>query len=769
MATLLEPMAGRVEIDGIDVTIDPRGGAQDHRLHAGPRRRLRAHHRARVPGVLRRRLPGAVAGHIRRGRRRPGAHRPQQAPGQARGHHVQGHEAAPAARAHPAARPQGPHPRRARQRPRSARAHRDPRSAPGAARRWARPSSSPRTSSPSSPTCAPRVGILERGRLVVAGPIARHRAAPRAAQAQPALRRRPARRPRRRPGAAAAGAGLDGAREPPPPAAVAAPTRNVRIKALAPREAVLRGARLAARDAERRRPGRRAHGHGRRTSATSRWSPAIVRALVAARCGSSASSRSATSSSGSSSRSRRERCNERPSRPVDAPRPGRRQRAAPGPLRAPPQAIPNPIWMRELRQSARLARTPWVLFALTLTLGLLMCSHRRPRRRRAHEPATIGGALFQVFFSLAYFVVVLVGPAVAANGIASEREGRTWEAVLLTGLRAAGRSRAASSSPRTRPSRCTSSCSRRWARCRSSSAASRRPRSSSPSSFLFLIAGLAVAFGLAVSSLMSSLRGAIVVTLMLAILRRADPLLLFGFGASFAHPQAVERGARGASPSGCRSPTRARPSGSSTCCCSSRVPLAAPRRRPAWFLYEATIANLSGEADDRSTGPQALVPLLHAAHRHRLRRPQPRSRTTTSRASASRSLGSERVRALPRVLRVPLRGRAAGAVAPRAHPLGARAARRSCAASSGRASPRRRCSWRCSASRACGSSRSATWRLVQLLGIALEASTRYIEQIFFFALYASGFFVFVVGLTAGCARAARRRGSRGSSRARCSS
>ncbi|PMU64969.1 ABC transporter permease, partial [Pseudomonas sp. FW215-L2] len=34
----------------------------------------------------------------------------------------------------------------------------------------------------------------------------------------------------------------------------------------------------------------------------------------------------------------------------------------------------------------------------------------------------------------AYLVVTLVGPAVAANSIASEREGKTWEAVLLTGL-----------------------------------------------------------------------------------------------------------------------------------------------------------------------------------------------------------------------------------------------------------------------------------------------------------------------------------------------
>ena len=35
---------------------------------------------------------------------------------------------------------------------------------------------------------------------------------------------------------------------------------------------------------------------------------------------------------------------------------------------------PNAIWMREMRQSARLGRTPWVLFALSLTISLLMCS-----------------------------------------------------------------------------------------------------------------------------------------------------------------------------------------------------------------------------------------------------------------------------------------------------------------------------------------------------------------------------------------------------------
>ena len=80
--------------------------------------------------------------------------------------------------------PEGAHPRRAGERSRSARAHRDSRSARRASSAWARRSSSQSTSSPSSPTCARRSRILERGRLVVAGPIhdiARRLERPRAA------------------------------------------------------------------------------------------------------------------------------------------------------------------------------------------------------------------------------------------------------------------------------------------------------------------------------------------------------------------------------------------------------------------------------------------------------------------------------------------------------------------------------------------------------------------------------------------------------------
>jgi hypothetical protein len=94
---------------------------------------------------------------------------------------------------------------------------------------------------------------------------------------------------------------------------------------------------------------------------------------------------------------------------------------------------PNPLWIRELRQSARLGRTPLFLTVLSVLMTLLIAAIGGIVSTES-SPATTGVVIFQVFFSLAYFVVTLIGPAVAANSIASEREGRTWEAVLLTGL-----------------------------------------------------------------------------------------------------------------------------------------------------------------------------------------------------------------------------------------------------------------------------------------------------------------------------------------------
>src|SRR5690606_23067860 len=94
---------------------------------------------------------------------------------------------------------------------------------------------------------------------------------------------------------------------------------------------------------------------------------------------------------------------------------------------------PNPVWIRELKQSARLPRTPVILAVVTGMVTLLIASIGGVLSVTA-EPAQVGAGVFHTFFSLAFAIVTTVGPAVAATTIASEKSGRTWEALLLTGL-----------------------------------------------------------------------------------------------------------------------------------------------------------------------------------------------------------------------------------------------------------------------------------------------------------------------------------------------
>src|SRR5690606_36132344 len=98
---------------------------------------------------------------------------------------------------------------------------------------------------------------------------------------------------------------------------------------------------------------------------------------------------------------------------------------------------PNPVWIRELKQSARLPRTPIILAVVTGIVTLLIASIGGVLSVTA-EPAQVGTGVFHTFFSLAFAIVTSVGPAVAAATVASEKSGRTWEALLLTGLSPAG-------------------------------------------------------------------------------------------------------------------------------------------------------------------------------------------------------------------------------------------------------------------------------------------------------------------------------------------
>ncbi|MEJ7731776.1 MAG: ABC transporter permease [Polyangiaceae bacterium] len=259
---------------------------------------------------------------------------------------------------------------------------------------------------------------------------------------------------------------------------------------------------------------------------------------------------------------------------------------------------PNPIWIRELKQSARLGRTPIILMVLCVMITLIIASIGGVLST-SQSPAMIGVILFQVFFSVAYFVVVLIGPAVAANSIASEREGRTWEAILLTGMRPGEVARGKFMAAYTTIGMYIVMLA---------------PVGALPFLFggvtaletvvafffLFLIAVLAVAFGLAISSKMASLRAAIVVTLLLAFPLSGWAFGIFGTGLSLvAHrlwPSIPE-----GPPIWLPSAFVRAPFGIEYVAFLIAMPLGAVAV-PAWFLYEATIASLTSVTDDRSSG-----------------------------------------------------------------------------------------------------------------------------------------------------------------------
>ncbi|WP_438015949.1 ABC transporter permease [Sorangium sp. So ce315] len=259
---------------------------------------------------------------------------------------------------------------------------------------------------------------------------------------------------------------------------------------------------------------------------------------------------------------------------------------------------PNPIWIRELKQAARLARTPVILLTLAVLMTLLIASIGGMASRDI-APAKTGVILFQVFFSVAYFVVALVGPAVAANSIASEREGRTWEAVLLTGIPPGEIARGKFLAAYTAISMYVVMLA---------------PVGAMPLlfggitamevviafAFLFLIALLSVAFGLAISSMMASLRAAILVTLLLAFPLSICLFMAGGAGLSFAAHMAWPAVPEGP-PIWLPVAYQRASFGLDYALFLIVLPIAAIAV-PAWFLYQVTVANLTSESDDRSSG-----------------------------------------------------------------------------------------------------------------------------------------------------------------------
>lgn len=259
-------------------------------------------------------------------------------------------------------------------------------------------------------------------------------------------------------------------------------------------------------------------------------------------------------------------------------------------------ASPNPIFMREIRQDARLARTPWMVMGATMMLALLFASF-------GAQPDDVqdgmGMGIFQGFFSLGFFLAALAGPALSANSIAAEREGRTWEALLLTGMTPQEITRGKFLAAATNlgvyvvalapvAAMCFLFGGVHWLEVLIAFF------------YLFWITMLWVGFGLAMSSRLVQARGAIVVTLVAALPIAGTIFGIFGFGfGSLAHsfwPQVPRE-------------------------LPVWLPVAYVRGEldlwyvlllglgplaffglPLWGLYEATLANLTEPTDDRSTG-----------------------------------------------------------------------------------------------------------------------------------------------------------------------
>jgi ABC-type transport system involved in multi-copper enzyme maturation permease subunit len=259
----------------------------------------------------------------------------------------------------------------------------------------------------------------------------------------------------------------------------------------------------------------------------------------------------------------------------------------------------HPIWLRETRQSARLLRTPWILFALTVLVTLGLSAFGAIAVTDHVSPSNIGSTVFQAFFSIAYIVVVIAGSAIAANAVAAEREGKTFEALQLTGLTPKQITRQKFASSYTQLAQYIVALAPVGALSFVFGGVT-TTEVVVAYAFLFLVGGLAVGFGLALSSLMPNMRTALLSTIAVSVV--AGPLLwfAFGFGGSAVAHQ-LWSDVPEAAPIWMPLAYSRAPFGAKYVILLIAAP-AAVFGVPGWLLYEVTKANLSADADDRTTG-----------------------------------------------------------------------------------------------------------------------------------------------------------------------
>lgn len=261
-------------------------------------------------------------------------------------------------------------------------------------------------------------------------------------------------------------------------------------------------------------------------------------------------------------------------------------------------AAREPVATRELRQAARQKRGPLLLGALGVLAPLACTLFALSMSSPWTTTAEIGRVLFEVMFTLTLGIAVIVGVTAAASSVASEREGHTWEAVLLSGLRPAAIVRGKFLS--------------------AFAQAALYLFALAPSAALsFLVGGVAITeivlalglvlgvaavavlFGLAVSSFARTARGALAGALVATLVAFPTVYALFlglGYAVRNVTSELDVRGATWLAHAIVGAPFGAR----------SFVfyildPLLA-LAVPGWLIFEVTKANLSDVSDDRSAG-----------------------------------------------------------------------------------------------------------------------------------------------------------------------
>jgi ABC-type transport system involved in multi-copper enzyme maturation permease subunit len=103
-------------------------------------------------------------------------------------------------------------------------------------------------------------------------------------------------------------------------------------------------------------------------------------------------------------------------------------------LVAAPLRDPNPILLKELRATFRTALFVRFLYLLTGVVAICVLLGGAMFGEGGAAPADVGQALFQLFFGLVLFVLCLVAPSYAATAVTTERETRTYESLILSGM-----------------------------------------------------------------------------------------------------------------------------------------------------------------------------------------------------------------------------------------------------------------------------------------------------------------------------------------------